>query len=135
MKQRYTRGCGAIRFEAEVDLSAGHLQTQLPDVRRNAEVTTTIDLFPPKFDIFRWKYSNLVHRLISGRHTAVGALACFQDASDDHLRSVREKQATQKSSASLSVVTYRSGYAPQLRLVPKISAFRMRLPTDGKQEL
>jgi hypothetical protein len=28
--------------------------------------------------------ANLVHRLISGRHTAVGDLADFQGASDDH---------------------------------------------------
>jgi hypothetical protein len=29
-------------------------------------------------------FGKLVHRLISGRHTAVGALADFQGASDEH---------------------------------------------------
>ena len=37
---------------------------------------------------------SLVHRLISGRHTAVGDLADFQGARE--LRSVREERATRK---------------------------------------
>jgi hypothetical protein len=38
----------------------------------------------------------VVHRLISGRHTAVGDLPIFKARATSILKSVREKRATQK---------------------------------------
>jgi hypothetical protein len=49
------------------------------------------------WQFFEWCAAHgLVHRLISGRHTAVGDLADFQGASDEHTLIRREERATRK---------------------------------------
>ena len=46
-------------------------------------------------------HQRLVHRLISGRHTAVGDLADFQDASDEHTLSLLVRYVSQRIRSSL----------------------------------